>query len=199
MPRWLHWGASPLEWGRLAVPGAAPAPELRRPARGAGSLMICLLMALLVAGCSSTPPAQNLSARPVAVGGATPLAAPALARDALHAQHREWAGAPYRLGGTSKAGVDCSGFVRQTFAQRFGLELPRTTEAQVQVGDVVERPHLVPGDLVFFQTGFRKLHVGIYVEEGRFLHASTSRGVKLSQLDNPYWREHYWHARRVRD
>lgn len=199
MPRWQHWGADPLEGERLALTGAAPVPGPGRPAWGVGPLGLCLLMALLVAGCSSAPPAQSFSARPVAVAGATPLAAPSLARDALHAQHREWAGAPYRLGGTSKAGVDCSGFVRQTFAQRFGLELPRTTEAQVQVGDVVERPHLAPGDLVFFQTGFRKLHVGIYVERGRFLHASTSRGVRFSQLDNPYWREHYWHARRVRD
>lgn len=161
-------------------------------------VLVCLAGVLLLAGCSSAPPGQRLTAQPIAVAGATPLEAAQLARSALRAQHREWAGTPYQLGGMDKNGVDCSGFVWQTFANRFGLDLPRTTERQVQVGHSVDRGQLVAGDLIFFQTGFSKLHVGVYVEDGRFLHASASRGVMISRLDNPYWREKYWHARRIR-
>lgn len=154
---------------------------------------------LLLAGCSSVPPGTGVAPRAIAVPGATPISATVPVRAALQAQHREWAGVPYRLGGVSKSGVDCSAFVRQTYARRFGLELPRTTEGQVEVGDPVARAELLAGDLVFFQTGFSKLHVGIYMENDRFLHASTSRGVMISRLDNPYWRKNYWHARRIRE
>ena len=116
---------------------------------------------------------------------------------ALHAQHRDWAGTPYRLGGLSRSGIDCSGFVQTTYRTRFGLELPRTTELQARQGRAVPRAQIRPGDLVFFRTGNDKRHVGIYVEDGVFLHASTSRGVMLSRLDNPYWAAHYRKARRL--
>ena len=158
---------------------------------------LCLLV--LLAGCSSVPPGPGVGARPIAATAAADLGSAEAVREALKVQHAEWAGAPYRWGGMSKSGVDCSGFVWKTFARHFGLDLPRTTAQQVKVGYPVGRGQLAPGDLVFFQTGYSKLHVGIYVDGGRFLHASTSRGVMMSRLDNPYWRDNYWHARRVRE
>lgn len=161
-----------------------------------GSLVV--LCIILLAGCSSVPPAPSLAAKPIAAREATNIDSPGSTVRALRAQHSEWAGTPYRFGGMSKSGVDCSGFVWNTFAHRFGLDLPRTTDGQKQVGYVVERDQLAPGDLLFFQTGYGKLHSGIYVEDGVFLHASSSRGVMFSDLSNPYWRENYWHARRVR-
>lgn len=124
---------------------------------------------------------------------------PALVRQALLAQHEHWLGTPYRLGGTSRRGIDCSALVQRVFAESFRLTLPRTTRQQVRRGEPVDRDALRPGDLVFFRPPGPYHHVGIYVGEGRFLHASTSRGVKLSALDNAYWRRHYWQARRPLD
>jgi cell wall-associated NlpC family hydrolase len=116
---------------------------------------------------------------------------------ALHTQYNGWQGTPYRLGGLSKKGIDCSGFVYLTFKQRFGITLPRTTKAQVKQGDKISRRKLKPGDLVFFKTGWRTRHVGIYIGNGKFLHASTSKGVIISKLDNVYWKKKYWRAQRI--
>jgi cell wall-associated NlpC family hydrolase len=115
----------------------------------------------------------------------------------LMAQHKLWKGVPYRSGGQSKRGVDCSGFVQLTFRDRFHIDIPRSTKGQARYGLKVRRSHLRAGDLVFFRTGIRQRHVGIYIEDGKFLHASTSRGVMLSNLSDDYWEDHYWQARRV--
>lgn len=118
-----------------------------------------------------------------------------LIRDALMAEYERWQGTPYRLGGTSSTGVDCSALVQNIFADRFSLDLPRTTRHQVNEGASVIRPALEPGDLVFFRPPGGR-HVGIYVGNERFLHASTSRGVMISSLNNAYWKRYYWKARR---
>lgn len=115
----------------------------------------------------------------------------------LYAQYDNWQGTPYRLGGLDKKGIDCSGFVYITFKQRFGFTFPRTTKEQVKQGNGVARSKLKPGDLVFFKTGWRVRHVGIYISNGQFLHASKSKGVVISSLDNVYWQEKYWQARRI--
>ena len=122
---------------------------------------------------------------------------PALVQQALLAQHERWEGTPYRLGGTSFQGVDCSALVQHVFAETFRVSLPRTTGEQVHQGASVERSELAPGDLVFFRPPGRYDHVGIYLGEGRFLHASTSQGVMISELDNSYWQRYYWQARRT--
>lgn len=162
------------------------------------TLLPGLLVALLVlGGCATTPPEDGRREAP------SREAAPSDADQqggeivrALYDQHEEWAGTPYRYGGSSRSGVDCSGFVRTTYASRLGQSLPRTTRQQARVGTRVGRDHVQPGDLVFFRPADKQRHVGIYVEDGRFLHASTSQGVTLSELDNPYWRNAYWMARR---
>ncbi|MCV6612357.1 MAG: NlpC/P60 family protein [Amphritea sp.] len=118
-------------------------------------------------------------------------------RQALETQYRRWRGVPYQLGGSSKAGIDCSGFTQTTFYEQFNQPLPRTTEAQARLGQQVSAGELKAGDLVFFRTAVKVRHVGIYMGEGEFLHASTSRGVMISRLDNPYWQQHYWQARRL--
>lgn len=116
---------------------------------------------------------------------------------ALYRQYKEWKGTNYRLGGLNKEGVDCSGFVYLTYRSKFGISLPRTTRYQSAQGMAVSRQALQPGDLVFFKTGAGKRHVGIFVEERKFLHASSSNGVMLSNLDNSYWAAKYWTARRI--
>ncbi|WP_106477286.1 C40 family peptidase [Phytohalomonas tamaricis] len=120
-------------------------------------------------------------------------------RKTLLSEFDAWAGTPYRLGGQSKVGVDCSSLVQQVYRDGFDIELPRTTTGQVLQGRRIDKAALKPGDLVFFKPSRRYRHVGIYVGEGYFLHASSSQGVKLSRLDNPYWSQHYWQSRRPLD
>jgi len=116
----------------------------------------------------------------------------------LYAQFSEWESVKYRLGGLSRDGIDCSGFVYLTYRDNFSIQLPRTTEQQLQRGVKVNtQADLKAGDLVFFKTGIWQRHVGIYLEKRKFLHVSTKKGVIISHLDNPYWKKRYWSAIRV--
>ncbi len=116
---------------------------------------------------------------------------------ALNGHYSSWRGVRHRYGGTSRRGVDCSAFVQLTFREVFGMQLPRTTREQSRLGQRVSKRTLAPGDLVFFKTGWFDRHVGVYVGDGRFIHASESRGVTKSSLQDQYWRKRYWKARRV--
>ncbi|MEH8028506.1 NlpC/P60 family protein [Gallibacterium anatis] len=117
----------------------------------------------------------------------------------LSEQQHEWYRTPYRIGGNTKSGVDCSGFVMRTFSDRFAIQLPRTTTAQSKVGIEVGLDEIQTGDLVFFKTGRgpNGYHVGIYVKNNQFLHASTKGGVIYSSLNNPYWNKAFWQVRRL--
>ncbi len=118
-------------------------------------------------------------------------------RDRLYSRYQEWRGVRYRLGGFSRAGIDCSGLVRIIYQAEFGLTLPRTTLSQAEFGSEIKQADLKPGDLVFFKTGKRAWHVGIYLENRKFFHASSSKGVTLSRLDNTYWKARYWKSVRI--
>jgi cell wall-associated NlpC family hydrolase len=118
--------------------------------------------------------------------------------DGLYQQFETWEGVPYRLGGLSKKGVDCSGFVYMTYLNQFNIRLPRSTHRQSQTGEYVFRKNLSAGDLVFFRTGFSTRHVGIYLENGLFAHASKSSGVMISDLQDNYWSKRYWKAVRIK-
>lgn len=117
-------------------------------------------------------------------------------REVLLAEHERWLGTPYRLGGESRRGIDCSALIQAIYRERFDTDLPRTTSQQVNEGQRIERSALKAGDLVFFRPPGTYRHAGIYVGDGFFLHASSSQGVALSRLDNSYWRRYYWQARR---
>ncbi|HIP82922.1 MAG TPA: cell wall hydrolase [Desulfocapsa sulfexigens] len=109
----------------------------------------------------------------------------------------EWRNTPYRMGGLGKSGIDCSGFTYITFRSKLGCTLPRTTKLQSKTGTKVTRKNLRIGDLVFFKTSLFYRHVGIYLGDSKFLHASTRKGVIISSLKENYWRKCYWTARRV--
>lgn len=111
--------------------------------------------------------------------------------------HEEWRGTPYRLGGTTRNGIDCSSFVQTVMRDYLNQEVPRNTESQLRVGFRVRPQQLQPGDLVFYRTGRQRLHVGIYINEGRFLHASTSNGVMISRMEETYWSRRFLQARRI--
>ncbi|MCI1899208.1 MAG: NlpC/P60 family protein [Enterobacter sp.] len=150
---------------------------------------LLLVGMLTLAGCSShraPPPNPRLSDSITVIAN-------------LNDQLRNWRGTPYRYGGMSRGGVDCSGFVLMTFRDKFDLQLPRETRKQAELGTEIDKDDLLPGDLVFFKTGSGEsgLHVGIYDTDNQFIHASTSRGVMRSSLDNVYWRKNFWQARRI--
>ena len=108
-------------------------------------------------------------------------------------------GTPYRMGGTTEKGLDCSGLV-YTVYKDFGIALPRTSQDQSRFGQKVGQGELSSGDLVFFKTGkgSKVTHVGIYTGKGEFIHASTrSKRVKYDRLDNKYFKNRYVTARRV--
>jgi lipoprotein Spr len=110
--------------------------------------------------------------------------------------YSEWEGVEYKFGGNSKDGIDCSAFIQKAFSEKFDLSIPRTTDMQSKVGKEIGKSELRSGDLVFFRTGDTN-HVGIYLEDGMFIHASTSNGVTISELDNVYFKENYWKAQRI--
>ncbi len=149
-----------------------------------------VILTVLLGGCQSRPVQPP-------VNSSMSVEPPSNVARALYRQHQRWQGTPYLLGGMSRSGIDCSGFVLRTFQSQFALSLPRTTADQHRIGRAVSRDQLEAGDLVFFRTGEKLRHVGIYVEQGLFLHASTSRGVMLSRLDNRYWSSSYWKAKRL--
>ncbi|MEW6755299.1 MAG: NlpC/P60 family protein [Candidatus Latescibacterota bacterium] len=112
-------------------------------------------------------------------------------------------GVPYRWGGTTRGGMDCSAFARAVYRETYGIELPRTSRQMFGLGRTVEsRASLRRGDLVFFrdtQAGAGVSHVGVYVGDGMFAHASPPTGGTLTALDAPYYRARYAGARRLRN
>lgn len=111
-------------------------------------------------------------------------------------EFRKWKGTPYRLGGDSRSGVDCSAFVRIVMQDAFGISIPRTTREQLQAGRRVQPRAARLGDLVFFRTGRTTYHVGIMMRGDFFMHASTTRGVTIDRLQESYWQERMIQIRR---
>jgi len=127
-------------------------------------LLHLLLIAVLLSGCSSTRFEQ-----PVAPPAALDLANKSWVKQVLYTQYEQWKTVKYKSGGMSRDGVDCSGFVSLTYDTRLGIKLPRSTDEQVNIGIAIAQSELAPGDLVFFKTGKVTRHVGIYLEDGKFL------------------------------
>ena len=106
---------------------------------------------------------------------------------------------PYKYGGNSMKGIDCSAFTLQVYQNALSLDLPRSAREQYAVGEKISKDELQFGDLVFFNTRRRSNpgHVGVYLGESRFVHASRSLGVTVSSLDNAYYKKRYVGARRI--
>lgn len=105
---------------------------------------------------------------------------------------------PYKFGGEETSGVDCSGLVKVVYENAFDIQLPHKAALQYRMGKKISKKQLMAGDLVFFYQKNRRVinHVGLYLADDQFIHAISSRGVAISDLNRDYWRKHYAGARR---
>ena len=149
-----------------------------------------VLALVLLASCSSAPRYRKGSADSAGASGD---------RQEIIQFAKTYLGTPYRYGGATRSGVDCSGLVTAVYRE-FNIRLPRSSMDQSRAGDGVKKSNLKPADLVFFKTsGSRPIsHVGIYIGDGKFIHASTSaRKVRVDRLNDDYFKRRYRGARRV--
>jgi murein DD-endopeptidase / murein LD-carboxypeptidase len=109
----------------------------------------------------------------------------------------EWFGTNYRLGGTDKKGIDCSAFMQVLSMGVFGVTLPRTSREQYNFVSSIDPSEIKEGDLVFFSSGGNISHVGFYLQNNKFVHASTSEGVTISDLNDSYWARRFSGAGRI--
>jgi murein DD-endopeptidase len=151
-------------------------------------LMIVLNMMAMLAGCSSSPEVPQQTT----VRASNEVASKAI----VYA--KEMLGKPYKYAGDSPAGFDCSGLVKYSYG-RAGISMPRDTQSQHRMSVLVSTRGLREGDLLFFdQEGKKKSHVGIYLGNGRFIHAPSSGGkVRTDSMIAEYWKKHFVEARRV--
>jgi cell wall-associated NlpC family hydrolase len=179
---------------------AAPAPSAPAAWVSRTAVSAVLLLGLALAGCGGpetvrSPPPPPPSRDWSGTAPNDPAAANAVLMRAIGL-----VGTPYRYGGnTPDSGFDCSGLVNYVFRDMLDLRLPRTSRELAAIqGPKIAPDRLATADLVFFGSGGNVSHVGIYVGEGRFVHAPSSGGtVRLDHLDGTYWRNHYTGAKRV--
>ncbi len=180
---------------------AAPAPSATAGWASRTAVCAAALLGLALAGCGGpetvrgTPPPPPPSRDWSGTAPNDPAAANAVLMRAIGL-----VGTPYRYGGnTPDGGFDCSGLVNYVFRDMLDLRLPRTSRELAAIqGPKIAPNRLATADLVFFGSGGNVSHVGIYVGEGRFVHAPSTGGtVRLDHLDGTYWRNHYTGAKRV--
>ncbi|MGZ9899925.1 C40 family peptidase [Shewanella gaetbuli] len=163
--------------------------------------LTCLIIMLGLSACSSVPD-DNTSKQPSSTSASTApsnnatVHHPQWNEKSLSAFYQQWKGTPYRFGGLSKRGLDCSGLVYLAYQDILGERVGRTVKSQQSLGKEVARANLQIGDLVFFRVNRNTRHVGVYMGNNQFLHVSTKKGVIISALDNPYWAPKYKFSKR---
>lgn len=170
-----------------------------------------IALAVMLASCGTqrnapTPPPPSPTSRPAPTVKVPSGRKPAVQEkkastgDDIEREARRWLGTPYKYGGKERSGTDCSGMVMAVYETSTGLKLPRDSRSQQEWCTRIDRSKLRKGDLVFFSSkagGGSVSHVGIYIEDDKFIHASTSRGVIISELTEKYYERHFHSAGRV--
>ncbi len=167
---------------------------IAQPGRGLWAL-VALVPMVFGTGCGSSPavPGSAKAATPAVQGGARPAAAGRRAASIA----LEQVGVPYRYGGSSPVGFDCSGLVQYAYG-RAGISVPRTTGQLWSVAATVPGDDLQAGDLLFFSIEGKMSHVGMYVGSGRFVHAPRSgRNVSVASLEAPFYKSALLRAGRI--
>jgi cell wall-associated NlpC family hydrolase len=123
----------------------------------------------------------------------------ALDNQALYNYIDDWWGTPYRMGGSSRSGIDCSAFVQGLLFTVYGASLPRVAKEQKSSCEAIGNEDMREGDLVFFNTRGGVSHVGVYLHNNKFVHASTSGGITISDLREDYWSRRYLGAGRYNE
>ncbi|MEP4546650.1 MAG: C40 family peptidase [Saccharospirillum sp.] len=169
------------------------------------NLMLITTASLLLAGCAGyqSYEAGTVSQQPAATGthasrpgNTTDPTGQSAVTSQLQRVYQRYQGTPYRYGGTTPAGFDCSGFIVTAYREGLNRTVPRTTDMMLSEGQFVRRDQLREGDIVFFRIGGKEQHAGIYLGDNRFIHSATSVGVTESSLGNAYWQQRYSQARR---
>ncbi len=157
-------------------------------------VIILAVSSLVMSGCASN---QQLQPGGAALQYSPVESAPGSVKaEKLWKAFERYQGTPYQYGGTTARGFDCSGFITTAYRESLGRRLPRTTSQMLRHGDVVHPDDVKPGDIVFFRIGGKDQHAGIYMGDNRFIHASTSSGVIMSELNGYYWKDRFSGARR---
>lgn len=154
------------------------------------------LAAKKAATAKKTTIAKTTKRKTVSRGAVTTTVSAEKAREIID-YGKQFMGVNYVFGGASPKGFDCSGFTMYVF-NKFGISLPHSAKAQAEIGVAVSKSDLIPGDLVFFETYKPGIsHVGIYIGNGNFLEASSSRGIAITSLSSSYYKNRYMGATRV--
>lgn len=162
-------------------------------------------LVLIIAACGGAPYLTvDDQAAPQVLDYEALLAAPVQpvsdVRQRLAKTAQSYLGAPLKRGGSSpEEGFDCTGYVFYVYQEAAGITLPRKSHDQVQMGAAISPISLQPGDLIYFKVeGIRSLHVGLYLGEGRFIHAPSTNGtVEIDSLGTEHWRLRFLGARRI--
>lgn len=157
-------------------------------------ILISSFIAIMLSGCGSTKNTAKV-VKITPVGNEVVTKQPAMSvSSALAPQSQsllneasQWLGTPYKYGGVTKDGVDCSGFVMQVYLSSLAIKLPRNSKEQSDYCTPTKKAELVPGDLLFFGSGNSISHVGIFIGDTRMIHASSSKGVIISDINEEYY------------
>ena len=139
----------------------------------------------------TTPAVENISTLQTKYAALLKADADDVQNIPLYRNIDDWYGTHYRYGGSTKQGIDCSGFVQTIFISAFGITLPRTAREQYKYVKLISATQLKEGDLVFFNTTGGVSHVGIYLQNNKFVHASVANGVTITDMYEPYYVKHF--------